>query len=170
MLNTCTAVPTHRHSSYDSPPEAREDGSNAHYDVAATGHSKIKRRQSSVYRPTCKIENPGFISWRHLGELKIPQARQSDKLAPTARLAQSAERKALNLVVVGSSPTVGALCQWPRCCLLQKRPMQYKSSVFLSWPYGFKLPAGWVNQGPTRSASSERAAGCVRRMPMWHYP
>ena len=28
--------------------------------------------------------------------------------ASTARLAQSAERKALNLVVVGSSPTVGA--------------------------------------------------------------
>ena len=28
---------------------------------------------------------------------------------PTARLAQSAERKALNLVVVGSSPTVGVL-------------------------------------------------------------
>ena len=27
-----------------------------------------------------------------------------------ARLAQSAERKALNLVVVGSSPTVGDLC------------------------------------------------------------
>ena len=27
--------------------------------------------------------------------------------APTARLAQSVERKALNLVVVGSSPTVG---------------------------------------------------------------
>ena len=27
----------------------------------------------------------------------------------TARLAQSAERKALNLVVVGSSPTVGVL-------------------------------------------------------------
>ena len=30
-------------------------------------------------------------------------------LLTTARLAQSAERKALNLVVVGSSPTVGAL-------------------------------------------------------------
>ena len=27
-----------------------------------------------------------------------------------ARLAQSVERKALNLVVVGSSPTVGELC------------------------------------------------------------
>ena len=31
--------------------------------------------------------------------------------SPTARLAQSAERKALNLVVVGSSPTVGAFAQ-----------------------------------------------------------
>ena len=30
-------------------------------------------------------------------------------MAPTARLAQPAERKALNLVVVGSSPTVGAM-------------------------------------------------------------
>ena len=30
-------------------------------------------------------------------------------LLSTARLAQSAERKALNLVVVGSSPTVGVL-------------------------------------------------------------
>ena len=31
-----------------------------------------------------------------------------DSLAKSARLAQSVERKALNLVVVGSSPTVGA--------------------------------------------------------------
>ena len=30
--------------------------------------------------------------------------------SPTARLAQSVERKALNLVVVGSSPTVGDAC------------------------------------------------------------
>jgi hypothetical protein len=30
-------------------------------------------------------------------------------MSATARLAQSAERKALNLVVVGSSPTVGAI-------------------------------------------------------------
>ncbi len=36
-----------------------------------------------------------------------------------ARLAQSVERKALNLVVVGSSPTVGALSErvGPRCCM-----------------------------------------------------
>ena len=31
------------------------------------------------------------------------------RLPASARLAQSAERKALNLVVVGSSPTVGAV-------------------------------------------------------------
>ena len=30
----------------------------------------------------------------------------------SARLAQSVERKALNLVVVGSSPTVGAVALW----------------------------------------------------------
>ena len=36
----------------------------------------------------------------------------------TARLAQSAERKALNLVVVGSSPTVGvSVCiEWCALC------------------------------------------------------
>ena len=33
---------------------------------------------------------------------------------PIARLAQSEERKALNLVVVGSSATVGAVCGSPR--------------------------------------------------------
>ena len=35
-------------------------------------------------------------------------------LQTTARLAQSVERKALNLVVVGSSPTVGAFLEGPR--------------------------------------------------------
>ena len=37
--------------------------------------------------------------------------------ASEARLAQSVERKALNLVVVGSSPTVGAVF-FPICLLL----------------------------------------------------
>ncbi len=36
------------------------------------------------------------------------EATQANSPVATARLAQSAERKALNLVVVGSSPTVGA--------------------------------------------------------------
>ena len=42
------------------------------------------------------------------------QLRQQIRTATeenTARLAQSVERKALNLVVVGSSPTVGAFSQ-----------------------------------------------------------
>jgi hypothetical protein len=34
-------------------------------------------------------------------------AARTDRILTGARLAQSAERKALNLVVVGSSPTVG---------------------------------------------------------------
>ena len=40
------------------------------------------------------------------------------KILTTARLAQSVERKALNLVVVGSSPTVGVLSarQWAQVC------------------------------------------------------
>ena len=42
---------------------------------------------------------------RHEG-CKLTHVLQ-DRLLATARLAQSAERKALNLVVVGSSPTVG---------------------------------------------------------------
>ena len=36
---------------------------------------------------------------------------------PQARLAQSVERKALNLVVVGSSPTVGVFAHDPAECL-----------------------------------------------------
>ena len=34
-----------------------------------------------------------------------------------ARLAQSAERKALNLVVVGSSPAVGVVCKNGKVCV-----------------------------------------------------
>ena len=46
--------------------------------------------------------------------------RRHTCLSP-ARLAQSAERKALNLVVVGSSPTVGVLHGFPNlCCLFAK--------------------------------------------------
>ena len=38
----------------------------------------------------------------------VTRVKGRDSHSPIARLAQSAERKALNLVVVGSSPTVGA--------------------------------------------------------------
>ena len=52
----------------------------------------------------------GSYRFKHAGVESfenVPYLQQ--KIAGTARLAQSAERKALNLVVVGSSPTVGAL-------------------------------------------------------------
>ena len=44
----------------------------------------------------------------------MPNAFGGAELADTttARLAQSAERKALNLLVVGSSPTVGVFVYW----------------------------------------------------------
>ena len=55
----------------------------------------------------------------------------------TARLAQSAERKALNLVVVGSSPTVGAfsrrLCVFcERACVASVRGWHVCSKVTLA--------------------------------------
>ena len=57
-----------------------------------------------------------------------------------ARLAQSAERKALNLVVVGSSPTVGAaakryMCLTAETCLAQteaNKPGQLQAMVWLN--------------------------------------
>ena len=45
--------------------------------------------------------NIHYILW-------ISVSEQVSATSATARLAQSVERKALNLVVVGSSPTVGA--------------------------------------------------------------
>ena len=50
-----------------------------------------------------------------------------------ARLAQSAERKALNLVVVGSSPTVGVLpvsCRMALVLMSGRFPL-----VFLPYPF-----------------------------------
>ena len=59
-----------------------------------------------------------------------------------ARLAQSAERKALNLVVVGSSPTVGAFqkAHWRRCASLA-RSLGFNPSVGLLFnSFGFASP------------------------------
>ena len=44
-----------------------------------------------------------------LQNAKLQSERVAKSIQASARLAQSAERKALNLVVVGSSPTVGVL-------------------------------------------------------------
>ena len=56
--------------------------------------------------------------------IRISITSETDK--GTARLAQSAERKALNLVVVGSSPTVGVFPQlakfgFPAACARKHR-------------------------------------------------
>ena len=52
----------------------------------------------------CSLE-VSFMAPQHM--VTIPGSQTALQLT-TARLAQSVERKALNLVVVGSSPTVGA--------------------------------------------------------------
>ena len=56
-----------------------------------------------------------FVNSTSMGNLEVEQANIVHTYgflqASTARLAQSVERKALNLVVVGLSPTVGAFFQ-----------------------------------------------------------
>jgi hypothetical protein len=50
----------------------------------------------------------GSASHQVRTQLVLMTRKMKISRSTTARLAQSAERKALNLVVVGSSPTVGA--------------------------------------------------------------
>ena len=50
------------------------------------------------------------MDWIWGGTGTVRDARRCLAITRSARLAQSAERKALNLVVVGSSPTVGVCC------------------------------------------------------------
>ena len=61
-----------------------------------------RARAAPVSRQSCKANAHRMQGYRGL--------------LPDARLAQSVERKALNLVVVGSSPTVGVCSHW-RCAL-----------------------------------------------------
>ena len=61
-------------------------------------------RMTSLPPTSCKRTAATQISNHAIAFSKIATA--------SARLAQPAERKALNLVVVGSSPTVGALHMW----------------------------------------------------------
>ena len=56
-----------------------------------------------------------------------------------ARLAQSAERKALNLVVVGSSPTVGVSCRVRMCLCGNSRPWDDARSWPASHPCDWSL-------------------------------
>jgi hypothetical protein len=64
----------------------------------------------SIYARQMARDNPSTIAGQHCDGKRIAHLQVADWAAAlvTARLAQPAERKALNLVVVGSSPTVGA--------------------------------------------------------------
>ena len=53
----------------------------------------------------------GDSKYKERGNVAMSISINSETDKGTARLAQSAERKALNLVVVGPSPTVGAVVQ-----------------------------------------------------------
>ena len=79
--------------------------------------SSLQAGYSSVGRASdCRLlqqsDGPWFDSgwpdFENTTDLRTSDPKNTD-LAATARLAQSVERKALNLVVVGSSPTVGVL-------------------------------------------------------------
>ena len=69
-------------------------------------HRSSRRRKPPVPARRC----PGFEAQADLTFIVFLLDSLPATSATTARLAQSAERKALNLVVVGSSPTVGASC------------------------------------------------------------
>ena len=58
----------------------------------------------------------------------------SDDTSDIARLAQLVERKALNLVVVGSSPTVGVL--FATVAFAKRRPPQRKTFDQAEWRSG----------------------------------
>ena len=78
----------------------------------------------------------------------------------TARLAQSAERKALNLVVVGSSPTVGVSCLRKHRIFraeLILAPSQSDRQRFRRLPVVKGVPACLVgNLFPKRRSASKR--------------
>ena len=59
----------------------------------------------------CKVEDMIQFPFDALHSVRCEEHHMVplSSIFTTARLAQSVERKALNLVVVGSSPTVGAL-------------------------------------------------------------
>ena len=69
-------------------------------EIVAAVESALQQQTSSLY--LVSLSRSMFLAAARDAFWKI------GLLSATARLAQSAERKALNLVVVGSSPTVGA--------------------------------------------------------------
>ena len=85
--------------------------------VAFHGYVVAALHWSSGYDARLTRERSPVQSWDEVLidlSLHLAQSRSECSKLPYARLAQLVERKALNLVVVGSSPTVGVLCLAPR--------------------------------------------------------
>ena len=72
----------------------------------------------------------GFLSFLRRSHAVAQRARLSRLRIPlcVARLAQLVERKALNLVVVGSSPTVGVLKSFPTAIFIPHKDVVAGSS------------------------------------------
>ena len=92
------------------------ESTRAHRIVCAGQHASLERsgRQTQdglAARRSVSAEGVTVRQHEYHVEAVINRVSKKQNEGPlaTARLAQSAERKALNLVVVGSSPTVGVI-------------------------------------------------------------
>ena len=74
------------------------------------GEGRASQEQQEEEPPVPARRCPGFEAQADLTFIVFLLESLPARSATTARLAQSAERKARNLVAVGSSPTVGASC------------------------------------------------------------
>ena len=79
---------------------------------AITPHSSQKHPRWGS-NPQPPAPETDALPLRHAGLHALPPPKKYTLLPPKASLAQSVERKALNLVVVGSSPTGGDLLHTP---------------------------------------------------------
>ena len=126
-----------------------------------SGWPDLSRAPSQKMRPTARGFEPlraepnGFLvhhlnhsvtlSLRRLrsttGAFNAAANRDPQEHVPNARLAQPVERKALNLVVVGSSPTVGEFFPFAICSCATKREYTTRTltprhAIAARWPNG----------------------------------
>ena len=93
-------------------------------------HKTCKVHTNDMFCDTCAAICVSMVSFEFMSMTQVFPAYLEWEcgalaLKSIARLAQSAERKALNLVVVGSSPTVGDFCfgMIKRLCPARSRGM-----------------------------------------------
>ena len=127
LFNDKLGPATSPSASLPPPPFPRTPSTALPFHPSHPPHPSVRPFTSSLERCACKtIDSCVFISIE-------------------ARLAQSVERKALNLVVVGSSPTVGDSCY--RVCSLRPRRSRRRA------PFAASLVSA-VCDGPLRRVSA----------------